>query len=77
MYRKQIVYDRKTKDFAYYLNGELVGYAATYLLAEQTLNKLVYDLLSKPGTVGPSVESPALETSAPHDDIASDDACVA
>jgi hypothetical protein len=48
MYRKMIVYDRKSRDFAMYLNGELVGYAATYLQAESTLNKLVYELLAKP-----------------------------
>ena len=30
------------------LNGDLVGYAATYLQAESTLNKLVYELLSRP-----------------------------
>lgn len=46
MYRKTIVYDRKSRDFAMYLNGELVGYAPTYLQAEATLNQLVYELLS-------------------------------
>lgn len=48
MYRKMIVYDRKTRDFALFLNGELVGYAATYLEGEAQLNKLVYELLSRP-----------------------------
>lgn len=46
MYRKTIVYDRKSKDFAMYLNGELVGYQPTYLQAEATLNQLVYELLA-------------------------------
>jgi hypothetical protein len=46
MYRKQIVYDRETKDFAMYLDSELVGYARTYLAAEVTLDQLVYELLS-------------------------------
>lgn len=46
MYRKQIVYDRETKDFAMYLDGELVGYARTYLEAEVTLDQLVYELLA-------------------------------
>lgn len=46
MYRKQIVYDRMTKDFAMYLDGELVGYARTFLEAEVTLDQLVYELLS-------------------------------
>ena len=67
MYRKIIVYDRKTGDFAMYINGELIGFAPTYLQGEARLNKLVYDLLTKPGTVLPSIEP-----SAP-----SDDACVA
>lgn len=48
MYRKMIVYDRKTRDFAMYLDGELVGYAPTYLQAESTLNQLVYELLARP-----------------------------
>ena len=48
MYRKMVIYDRKTKDFAAYLNGELVGYAATYLQAVSILNDLVYKLLSTP-----------------------------
>lgn len=47
MYRKMIVYDRKTRDFACYINAELVGYAATYVEAESLLNKLVYELLTK------------------------------
>ncbi len=70
MYRKVIVRDRITKDFAMYLNGELIGYAPSYFQAETRLNKLVYDLLSKPGTVAPKAAAPA-------DDIAADDACVA
>ncbi len=49
MYRKMIVYDRKTGDFAMYLDGELVGYAPTYLDAETRLNQLVYQLLTKTG----------------------------
>ena len=62
MYRKSIVYDRKTGDFAMHLNGELVGYAATYLQAESALNKLVYELLSRP-----SVPTPAAPTAEPAD----------
>lgn len=65
MYRKMIVYDRKTGDFAMYLNGELVGYAATYLQAESNLNKLVYDLLSKPSFQEPksATQSDSVESS--------------
>jgi hypothetical protein len=46
MYKKHIKFDRETKDFAMYLDGELVGYARTYLEGETTLNELVYELLS-------------------------------
>ncbi len=42
---KHIAYDRVTKDFAMYLNGNLVGYAPTYLDAECKLNELVYEML--------------------------------
>ena len=46
MYRKEIVYDRETRDFAMYLDGELVGFARTYHEAEVRLDSLVFDLLS-------------------------------
>lgn len=39
-------------DFAYYLNGELVGYAPTYLQAQAALNDLVYNLLSRGNVTG-------------------------
>jgi hypothetical protein len=45
MYTKEIIYDSETRDFAMYLDGELVGFARTYQEAEQTLNELIYDLL--------------------------------
>jgi hypothetical protein len=46
MYEKAIVYDPETRDFAMYLDGDLVGFARTYQEAEETLNELVYELLS-------------------------------
>jgi hypothetical protein len=46
MYRKEIVYDRETHDYAMYLDGELVGFARTYHEAEVTLDQLVLELLS-------------------------------
>lgn len=46
MYRKEIVYDRETRDYAMYLDGELVGFARTYHEAEITLDQLVFELLS-------------------------------
>lgn len=45
MYRKEIVYDRETHDYAMYLDGELVGFARTYAEAEATLNELVYEII--------------------------------
>lgn len=53
MYHKEIRYDRTTKDFAMYLDGELIGYARTYLDGEITLNQIVYDLLSNAAPVEP------------------------
>lgn len=46
MYRKEIVYDKETGDFAMYLDGELVGFARTYHEAEITLDQLVLELMS-------------------------------
>ena len=37
MYRKQIIHDRTTRDYAMYLNGELVGFARTYREAQQAI----------------------------------------
>jgi hypothetical protein len=46
MYEKSIVYDRLTRDYGMYLDGELVGFARNYHEAEVTLDQLVYELLS-------------------------------
>jgi hypothetical protein len=46
MYRKEIVYDRETRDYAMYLDNELVGFARTYHEAEVMLDRLVYELIS-------------------------------
>jgi hypothetical protein len=46
MYRRTIIYDRETRDFAMYLNDELVGYARTYHEAEIILDRLVFDLMN-------------------------------
>jgi len=45
MGRKLIVYDRSTRDYAIYLDGELVGYARSYLEAEAVLDQLHLELL--------------------------------
>lgn len=46
MYRKAIVKDHETGDWAMYLDDELVGYARTYQEAEQTVDQLVFELMS-------------------------------
>jgi hypothetical protein len=46
MYRKEIVYEPDTRDYAMYLNGELVGYARTYHEAEVALDQLVFELIT-------------------------------
>jgi len=46
MYRKEILFDRETRDYACYLSGELVGFCRTYREAEQLLDQLVFGLLS-------------------------------
>ena len=45
MGRKMIVYNRTTRDFAIYLDGEVVGYARSYLEAEAVLDQLRMELL--------------------------------
>ena len=45
MGRKMIMYDRSTRDFAIYVDGELVGYARSYLDAEAVLDQLRMELL--------------------------------
>ncbi len=46
MYKKKIVYDPETRDFAMFLNEELIGFARTYREAEATLDQLVFELLN-------------------------------
>ncbi len=46
MYRREICYDRETRSFAMYLDGELVGFARTYHEAEITLDELVFELMT-------------------------------
>jgi hypothetical protein len=61
MYRKEIVYDRETRDYAMYLDSELVGFARTYHEAEVTLDQLVFELLSGANwTDATAKEAPAL-----------------
>lgn len=50
MYRKEICYDRETRDYAMYLDGELVGFGSTYHEAEVKLDQLVFELLTEGAT---------------------------
>jgi len=43
---KLIKFDRLTKDFSAYLNGEYIGSFATHHAAEVALDQLAYDALS-------------------------------
>jgi hypothetical protein len=45
-YAKAICYAPASRDFAMYLDGELVGFARNYAEAEQTLDELVYELIN-------------------------------
>lgn len=45
MYKKLIIYDPETRDFAMYLDDELVGFARTYQEAEVTLDELIGELI--------------------------------
>ena len=45
---KCIRYDRETKDYACYLNGEFIGYAANYSAGEQLCNEVYYAQLTTP-----------------------------
>jgi hypothetical protein len=42
---KEIVYDRETRDYAMYLDGQCVGYARSYHEAETELDRIVYEQL--------------------------------
>lgn len=44
-YNREIVWDRETRDYAMYLDGELVGFARTRHEAEVTLDQLVFELM--------------------------------
>jgi hypothetical protein len=46
LYEKSIVYDPETRDFAMYLDGELVGFTRTFREAEIALDELVYELMN-------------------------------
>lgn len=45
MYRKEVKYNRETKDFDMILNGEYVGSRNTYQEAEWALDEMVLDMI--------------------------------
>ncbi len=45
MGRRLIMYNRATEDFAIYLDGDLIGYARSYVEAEGVLDQLRMELL--------------------------------
>lgn len=44
LYQKEIVYCPQSRDFALYLEGELVGFARTYADGEATLDSLISEI---------------------------------
>jgi hypothetical protein len=56
-YEKEICYDRETRDYAMYLDGELVGFARTYHEAEVSLDELVHTILVH-GNADPAPAAP-------------------
>lgn len=56
-YVKAVNYDVTTRDFAAFLNDELVGFYATYHAAEVALDALVYDLLTRQADEAAYVDS--------------------
>lgn len=73
MYRKEIMYDRATRDYAMYLDGELVGFARTYHEGEITLDALVFQLLTDlaPAALSPQVTADQAAEGGSHDHAAS------
>lgn len=67
-YRKEIVFDRETRDFAMRLDGELIGFARTHHEAEVTLDQLVFELLSS----GATATASALDGGSDADDCAAE-----
>ena len=56
---KCIRYDRETGDYACYLNGEFIGYAANYSAGEQLCNEVYYAQLTHASAPPEPAPSPA------------------
>ena len=46
-YAKAIVYEHEGREFSMWLDNILVGYARTYQEAEESLDELIYELLTR------------------------------
>lgn len=44
---REIVYDRKTRDYAVYIDGELIGFAANYHAGEVMADRHIFDELAR------------------------------
>lgn len=51
MYRKEAIYDKETRDWACYINGELIGFARTYPEAVVLLDQVEWELINTPRTI--------------------------
>jgi hypothetical protein len=51
---KHIAYEPATRDYAMYLDGDLIGFARTYHEAETTLDQLAFDLLRRSASERPA-----------------------
>jgi hypothetical protein len=67
MYKKSIQYDRDTRDYAMYLDGELVGFARTYHEAEVTLDQLIFELLNGAYFAEAQGDEPSVNNNAQND----------
>ncbi len=46
MYHKEVRWERETRDYSLWLDGELVGYSRTHAEGMVVLNQLVFELIS-------------------------------
>ncbi len=56
---REIRYDAITRDFALLLDGEIVGWARSYVEGEQTLNRICYELAERAGAQAEAPAAPA------------------
>jgi hypothetical protein len=47
--KREVLYDRETRDYALYLDGQIVGYARTRHEGDARLNAIVYQRMASEG----------------------------